>query len=356
MTLQKKNGQSSLICDWQSTLIGINSTIRDCIESLNNSSLKIVLVINDKNQLKGIVSDGDIRRGLLRGLSLQSPLIEVMNAKFLVVPEDLEKNAVLQIMLANKIQQIPVVNQDMHVLNLHILDEVKEDTSINNLMVIMAGGRGIRLLPHTQNCPKPMVEVAGKPMLEHIILRARKLGFESFLISVHHLGDIIEKYFGNGQKWGVNIEYLRETSPLGTAGALSLYSNFGEQPVLVTNGDVLTDVNYKEILDFHEKSSASATMAVRMHEWENPFGVVKIEGIKIVGFEEKPVSMCHINAGVYVLNQEALNLLDFNEYCDMPTLFSKLDQRGYLTVAYPLHEAWLDVGRPSDLKFAQLKN
>jgi NDP-sugar pyrophosphorylase family protein len=219
-------------------------------------------------------------------------------------------------------------------------------------MVIMAGGMGKRLRPHTENCPKPMLPVAGKPMLEHIIDRAKKEGFIHFVISINYLGHMIESHFGNGDNLGVKIHYLREQSPLGTVGALSLLSPMPSLPFVVTNGDVVSDIRFSEILDFHSRHSADATMAVRLHEWQHPFGVVQTQGVEIIGFDEKPIARSHINAGVYVLETSALQLLKPEEKCDMPTLFERLKAQGKLTVAYPMHEPWLDVGRPDDLKQA----
>jgi len=174
------------------------------------------------------------------------------------------------------------------------------------------------------------------------------------VLSVHYLGHMVEEYFGNGERWQISIDYLREDSPLGTAGAISLLNPQPDLPFLVTNGDVLTDINYAEMLDFHMHHGALATMAVRQHEWQHPFGVVRTKGIEIVGFEEKPIHRTHVNAGIYVLDPEALNVLTKGEACDMPTLFERLQNQGKSTIAYPMHEPWLDVGRPDDLERARL--
>ena len=213
----------------------------------------------------------------------------------------------------------------------------------------MAGGMGTRLRPHTENCPKPLVSVAGKPMLEHIIERAKLEGFSHFVLAIHYLGHMIEDYFGNGERLDVRIDYLREQSPLGTAGALGLLNPRPDAPFVVTNGDVITDIRYGELLDFHIRHDAAATMSVRVHEWQHPFGVVQTRGIEIVGFEEKPVARSHINAGVYALNPDALSVLSADAHCDMPSMFERLQSKAKRTVAYPMHEPWLDVGRADDL-------
>jgi NDP-sugar pyrophosphorylase family protein len=216
-------------------------------------------------------------------------------------------------------------------------------------MVIMAGGRGTRLGQHTENCPKPLLPVGGKPMLEHIIERAKAEGFNRFVIAIHYLGQMIEEYFGDGSRWQVQIAYLHEQTPLGTAGALGLMQPRPDEPFLVTNGDVLTDIRYGELLDFHCRHRAAATMAVRQHEWQHPFGVVKTKGVEIIGFEEKPILRSHINAGIYAMEPHTLDSLGLNEHCDMPTLFTRLKERDGRTIVYPMHEPWLDVGRPDDL-------
>jgi NDP-sugar pyrophosphorylase family protein len=219
-------------------------------------------------------------------------------------------------------------------------------------MVIMAGGMGTRLRPHTENCPKPLLSVAGKPMLEHIIDRAKQEGFNRFVLATHYLGYMIEDHFGDGERFDVQISYLREDAPLGTAGALSLLNPLPDAPLVVTNGDVITDIRYGELLDFHVRHAASATMAVRVHEWQHPFGVVQMQGVEIVGFEEKPIARSHINAGVYAIDPAALSVLTSNAQCDMPTLFERLQAKAERTVAYPMHEPWLDVGRLDDLNLA----
>ncbi len=341
---------------WQQAVVSTGATIRQAIRALDQAAIKIVLVINDENELQGTVSDGDIRRGLLKGLDLNSAIATVIHRNALVVPPGMGRETVMQLMVANKIQQIPVVDERRHVVGLHLWDEITTPPLRSNLMVIMAGGKGARLRPFTENCPKPLVTVGGRPMLEHIIERAKFEGFSHFVLAINYLGHMIEEYFGNGERLGVRIDYLREQEPLGTAGALSLLNPRPDLPIVVTNADVITDIRYGELLDFHVHHEAVATMAVRIHEWQHPFGVVQTRGVDIVGFEEKPVARNHINAGVYVLSPEALNALSGEAHCDMPSLFERLQSQGGRTVAYPMHEPWLDVGRPDDLNRANAEN
>ena len=340
---------------WKRAILRPDASIRDAIRNLNDLAIQIVLVANEDGVLEGTLCDGDIRRGLLKGLDLDSPISSVISRSPLVVPPSLSRDLVTQLMVANKIHQIPIVDERRQVQGLHLWDQVVVPTMRENIVVIMAGGLGKRLMPYTGDCPKPMLPVAGKPMLEHIIERAKAEGFSRFVVAVHYLGHMIEDYFGNGHKFGVQVDYLREDKPLGTAGALALLAPRPDQAFLVTNGDVITDIRYGELLDFHNRHAAAATMSVRVHEWQHPFGVVRMDGVDIVGFEEKPVARTHINAGVYALSTAALDCLSPNTACDMPSLFEQLQARGARTVAYPMHEPWLDVGRPEDLQFANMR-
>lgn len=340
---------------WQAAVITLHSTIQDVIKNLDDSALQIALVVSSEKKFLGTITDGDIRRGLLRGLTLDSPIESIMFRDSLVVTPQMSRDMVLQLMQTNRIHQLPIVDEMRRVVGLYLLDEILAPSVRENIFLIMAGGRGKRLMPHTENCPKPMLAVAGKPMLEHIIERAKREGFHNFLISIHYLGHMIEEYFGDGSKFGVSIEYVREEEPLGTAGALSLIEKIPPNPFIVTNGDVLTDIHYAEFLDFHMRHGATATMAVRLHEWQHPFGVVRTKGVEIIGFEEKPVYRSHVNAGIYTLNPEALTRLLPKTHCDMPTLFSRLSDEGLRTIVYPMHEPWIDVGRPDDLHKVNLQ-
>ena len=335
------------------TLLPLGSTIQQAIHSLDVSSMKIIIVTSGDNKIAGTLTDGDIRRGFLRGLKLDSIIDGVINRNPLVVPSDINRELVKQIMQVNKIWQLPVVDREGILVGLHVWDSIMVPESLENWMVIMAGGKGTRLHPHTENCPKPMLEVGGKPMLEHIVERAKRDGFQNFLISLHYLGDMIQEYFGDGKRLGVDINYVREEEPLGTAGCLSLIDRAFEAPFIVTNGDVLTDIHYNEFLDFHVRHQATATMAIRQHEIQNQFGVVLTDGLEIEGFEEKPIYRSHVNAGIYVLDPSSLDFLEPGQQCDMPTLFERIKANMGRTIVYPMHEPWLDVGRPEDLVAAR---
>jgi len=340
---------------WQKSILNFDSSIQQAISNLNSSGLKIVLVVNDKNEFIGTISDGDIRRGLLANLNINDEIKNIIHYEALVVSPEFTEESALRLMEINQIFQIPIINNQKNIVGLFLRDRMAVESERNNIMVIMAGGAGKRLLPHTENCPKPMLQVSGKPILEHIIERAKSEGFRHFVLSINYLGEMIKSYFGNGEKMGVNIDYICEKKPLGTAGALSLLNLKTEEPFIVSNGDVITDIRYGELLDFHVKNNSTATMAVNLYEWKNPYGVVGLDGIKITGFDEKPINRTHINAGVYALSKNSLSFLKKNSHCDMPKLFEELMVSSEKVIAYPMHEPWLDVGNSVDLNKANKK-
>ena len=207
---------------WKKALLQPNALIKDAIEVLSEASLRIVLIVDESSILLGTVTDGDIRRGLLKGLTLNDTISEVVNQKPIVVPRNFPKEEVLKIMSANKVFQVPVIDEDLRLVDLFLWEELSSPAARDNTMVIMAGGKGSRLLPKTEKIPKPMLRLGEKPILEHIIERAKEEGFSRFILAIHHLGEVIEEYFGDGKTLGVKISYVKEKTPLGTAGALSL--------------------------------------------------------------------------------------------------------------------------------------
>ncbi len=335
--------------DWTEVLVRPDASLRDVVAVLDRTGLRIVLVHGPERQLLGTITDGDLRRALLRGDDMSTSASDIMFTSPVVVDEGMTSEDVLSLMRINKLHQLPVVDAEKRLIGLHIWDDILAPSVRDNTVVIMAGGFGTRMGSHTRNCPKPMLKVHGKPMLEHIIVRAAAEGFRNLVISLFYLPDVIRDYFGNGSKWNVRIAYVEEEAPLGTAGALSLLDPKPTLPFIVTNGDVLSDVRLNDMLAFHKMHEAAATMAVRQHEWQHPFGVVKTQGIRIKGFEEKPVYRTHVNAGIYVLEPAALSYLAEGTACDMPALFDRLQDANLATIAYPMHEVWMDVGRPEDL-------
>ena len=257
---------------------------------------------------------------------------------------------------SKEILQLPLIDDSFIVAGLYLRSFSSSPNPIENPIVIMAGGLGKRLMPRTENCPKPMLEVRGKPILQHIIESAKNSGFKNFIISLNYLGHMIEDFFGDGQSFGINITYVTEEDPLGTAGALSLINPVPSVPIIVANGDLISDIDFGDLLNFHLQNNAIASMAVRVFENKQNFGVVRTEGIDIIGFEEKPVIKTKVNAGVYALNPEALLAMEYNTRCDMPSLFTKLQKRNNKTLAYLIYESWTDVGREDDyLKVNRIK-
>lgn len=335
---------------WKSCILSPDESIRAAIDNLVKSSTKIVLVVSNAGEFLGTVCDGDIRRGLLKGIELDSKLAEIIHRPAIVASPEMSRENVKSLMLAHKIQQIPILDEDGVLRGLHEWDDLEVVLERENLFVVMAGGEGRRLMPHTLNTPKPMVLVRGKPMLEHILVKAKANGFRNFVLVVHHMSQVIEEYFGDGSKWEVNVRYIREKKPLGTAGGLAHLSGLDSDPVVVTNGDVISDVNYSEILDFHLKNHAIGTMAVRQHQISHPFGVVNLDGMRITDIVEKPIQSNYINAGVYVISTEAISSLEKDTFMNMTDFFAILLTHTNKVCAYPLYESWVDVGSPEDLR------
>jgi len=341
---------------WRDSIVQINTPIKVAIERLSTIGIKIVLVLDDDHRLLGTICDGDFRRGMLNGLSLEDPVEKIMNKNPRTVNEGTSRLEILKLMNDTKILQIPIVDKDDCVIGLHLWDNMSVQAKYSNIMIIMAGGKGSRLHPQTENRPKPMLLVAGIPILEHIIKRARSQGFNHFIIAINYLGQIIKDYFKDGQKFGVKIEYLHENVPLGTAGALSLLSYKPERAFIVTNGDVITDINYSDFLEYHTVQNAAATVAVHTHEFQIPYGVVQINGLEIESYEEKPIISSFINAGVYALDPDILDFITEPKFRDMPEILNISRDLKKKVIVYPLHESWIDIGRPIDLEIANKNN
>jgi dTDP-glucose pyrophosphorylase len=342
--------------NWREVTLPISSTLKQVIQNMNESGKRFVLFMDRENYFQGTVSDGDIRRGILHGLDLEAAILPMVNRKPQIAPSQTSDSMVLEIMEAKKITYIPLTDANGKLTGLKTWDTLNHINEKKNVMVIMAGGRGVRMQHHTKSCPKPMLTVGDKPMLEHIIDRAKLQGFLRFIISVNYLGNMIKEYFGNGSSKGVEISYLEETKSLGTVGALSLIDPRPTERFILTNGDVLTDINYSGLIDFGATNDAHGVMAVRAFEMHNPYGEVKVEGINITGFTEKPVIRSSINAGIYAFAPKALEYLDFNQFCDIPEFFERLRTARLRTIAYGIHEEWMDVGSPLDLQEASLNN
>jgi dTDP-glucose pyrophosphorylase len=338
---------------WKSICVPASMSVADVIKKIDESSLQIALVIDNSFKLLGTVTDGDIRRAILKGIQLGDKVESIMNSTPITVLEGLSRDQILEKMKELQIRHIPVINKSGEVLHLEILENLLKAQVKKNWIVLMAGGLGSRLGTLTENTPKPLLTVGDKPILETIISKLKSYGFERFYISVNYKAEMIRDYFGDGSKWNVQIRYLQEEKRLGTAGGLSLLPEKPEESVLVMNADLLTTLNFEQLLEFHKKQDVNATMCLRDYNFEVPYGVVKIDNHQVASLEEKPVLKFFVNAGIYVLEPEVLSLIPHNDYFDMTDLFEEILKHGYKTAAFPIREYWLDVGRINDLETAQ---
>jgi dTDP-glucose pyrophosphorylase/predicted transcriptional regulator len=332
-----------------SCLLGIDSSISQVVESLNKSGVQIVVILDKNEKFIGTITDGDIRRAILNGSTIDSSISSLVNKSSLTVDDKMTRDQILSIMQEKRIHQIPIVDSSGTVTGLHLWDQISKPNKIHNTVVIMAGGRGLRLKPLTEKTPKPMIRVNNQPMLENIILRAKSQGFNNFVITINYLAEQIKTYFEDGKKFGVNISYIEENQPLGTAGGLKQLENAHQFPFIVSNGDVLTDTSFIGLLSFHNAYNYDVTIAVKTHEWANPFGVVKTEGTRVVSYIEKPINYATINAGIYCLNPKVLSLMEPEEYLDMSDFIQKCIESGLSVGAYALYEKWQDIGQKEDL-------
>lgn len=333
---------------WKNILASPSTTIREAIRIMDAGALKIALVVDDALHLLGTVSDGDVRRGILKGYSLDDYVSQVMNTSPAVVLQNAGRENILALMRRKKVHQIPIVDQAGILVGLEIIDTIIATTKQNNWVVLMAGGLGTRLKQLTKDTPKPLLKIGGKPILETILENFIDQGFCRFFISVNYKSELIESHFDDGSRWGVQIEYLRENKRLGTGGALGLLPERPSAPLLVMNGDVLTKVNFTQLLDFHGEHKAEATMCVREYDFQVPYGVVKVDKHRIIAIEEKPVQRFFVNAGIYVLEPHTLDLVPPNVFFDMPLLFENLVKQEKETAVFPMREYWLDIGRMDD--------
>ena len=334
-------------------LLTPEATIRTALQRIDAGGAQIALVVDDSRRLLGTVTDGDVRRGILAGRDLGDPVSGVMNPAPSTATIADGRDRVLALMRRRRIHQVPIVDAAGVVLGLELLDELLVPGALPHEVVLLAGGKGTRLHPITHEIPKPLVRVGDRPILERIITTLAEHGFRRFHLAVNHLASQIEDHFGDGARWGVSIDYLREDQPLGTAGALGLLASPPTHPFLVMNGDLLTTVNPRNLLDFHARDGAEATMCVREFDQEVPYGVVRMEGSRFLGVDEKPVQRFYVNAGIYALSPSLLNLLTPGEPLHMTALFGRLHEAGRRAAVFPVREYWLDIGRPPDLERAR---
>lgn len=333
-------------------LVGPTCTIKEVVAVIDRGAVQIALVINEEGRLLGTVTDGDIRRALLRGEGLDVPVQKIMHREFRFLPASASEENALALMRRHTLHQIPALDDLGRIVRLFLLEDLIKPKSLPNLVVIMAGGEGKRLRPLTDACPKPMLRVGGRPLLEIILEQCIEAGFRDFYFAVNYLKEQIKDYFQNGGRWQVKIDYLEENQPLGTAGALSLLPRQPVAPLLVLNGDVLTRVDYTRLLRFHAEQGAAATLCVREYTTQIPYGVVRLDDLRVLTLEEKPVLSHYVNAGIYLLNPGLLELVPNDRFFDMPQLLEHAVQRDHCVSAFPIHEYWLDVGLPETLERA----
>ena len=339
---------------WRNALVKSDASLEQAIEVLDKAALRIALVVDNEERLLGTLTDGDVRRALLKHLPLDTPVNRVMNATPKTAGQEWTSSRILALMDDQELLQLPVLDTEGKLVGLANLHELLNKHRYDNPVFLMAGGFGTRLRPLTNNCPKPMLKVGDKPILEQILLGFVNAGFHRFYISTHYMPEVIRDYFGSGEKWGVSIEYIHEKEPLGTGGALGLLPHDDiNLPLFVMNGDLLTSLNIRSFLEFHESHGSLATMCVRKYEHQVPYGVITSEGTQIKSMIEKPVHKFFVNAGIYLLNPELVKSVGRGVRVDMPTLLEKQIEEGRPVNMFPVHEYWLDIGQMGDFQRAQ---
>lgn len=340
--------------NWESLLVGPETSLEDAVAILDRGGARIVIVADGERRLLGTLTDGDVRRALLRHLPLDVPVGQVMCPTPQVAQREWSREQVLSLMESTRLLQLPVVDDFGRVVGLEMLHDMLERRKIDNPVFLMAGGFGTRLYPLTQSCPKPLLKVGDKPILELILESFIDAGFHRFFVSTHYLPEMIREHFGDGKHWGVSVRYVHEDEPLGTGGALGLLPHDEiDLPLFMMNGDLLTRVNYRGLLDFHHEHESIATMCVREYEHQVPYGVIKSDGHLITGMVEKPVQRFFINAGIYLLAPELVKSVQPGTRIDMPSLLENAMAAGNDVTMFPVHEYWLDIGRMDDFQRAQ---
>ena len=338
--------------NWKESLIQPSSTVEDARRVIDRSSMRIALVVDERNRLLGIITESDFRKGILQRIPLDSCVTEIMNASPKTALLTEVETKVAQFFEETRLMHLPVIDVDGILVDVEYYDEHLKISKQDNWVVIMAGGLGGRLRPLTEDIPKALLKVGSKPILERIIENCENYGFSKFFLSVHYKAEMIEEYFSNGSAWGIQIEYLKEKKQMGTAGALSLLSEIPSKPFFVINGDLLTDLNFQDLVNFHSEHKVFATMCIREYEFVVPYGVVRTKDGKIEEIDEKPLHSFFVNAGIYLFEPEVLELVPQDSYLDMPDLFKLIIDSGKDTAVFPIREYWMDVGRIDDYRRA----
>lgn len=338
--------------DYKKVLVNPRISIREALVSLDKSALQILVVTGEESKLLGTITDGDIRRGLLNGMSLDDPIESIVFTTPTVGLVNESNQEIINKAIAKKLHQIPLVDENGTVVGLREIDELIHPSIKENKVVLMVGGLGTRLHPLTHNTPKPLLKVGDKPILHTIVERFAEYGFINIVMCINYKGQMIQDYFGDGSEFGVSISYVLEEERMGTAGALSLLPEKPEEPFFVMNGDLLTNVNFGSLLEYHHQQNSLATMCVREYDFQVPYGVVNVNEHQITSIEEKPVHSFFVSAGIYMLSPDCLSLIPGGKYYDMPSLFEHLIEDRKNVLSFPIHEYWLDIGRMNEYEQA----
>jgi dTDP-glucose pyrophosphorylase len=339
--------------DFGKILVHADTSLLDAMHRLDKGAAQIVLIVDENNRLLGTVTDGDTRRALLRGVTLDVPASTIMNKTPFTVDAGTSRERAIALMRKHTIHQLPVLDAAGRVVELITLDEALRGAQQETLVVLMAGGLGNRLRPLTETTPKPLLPIGGRPLLEITITNLARQGFGRFLISVNYKANMFRESLADGKRLGVEIDYVEETERLGTAGALRLLPGRPTSPILVMNGDILTNFDAQQLTAFHRAHGAMATLCVREYQWQIPYGVVQIENGRLASIHEKPTRREFVSAGINILSPEALDLIPHNGPFDMPMLMEAAAAAGSPPAIYPLREYWLDIGHLEDLQRAQ---
>lgn len=339
--------------DLDKILILKDSNIIQCLEKLNVGATKFVLVVDKDRKLLGTVTDGDVRRGILNKVDLNSNVQDIMNTNPVVAHSDLSRNEIQKIMIERDISFIPLVDSENKIISVHLLKELLSFEKKENYVILMVGGLGTRLMELTAETPKPMLDVGGKPILLTIVEQLKKFGYHKFIFAINYKSHVIENFFGDGRKFDISVSYIKEERRMGTAGALSLIQIENNLPFIVMNGDVLTKMNFDELLKHHVLNDFDATICLRKYDYQIPFGVVSIEGDRVLHIEEKPVKSHYVSSGIYMLSPKVLKEIPHDSYFDMPALFEKMVNSDCKVGAFPFFEYWIDIGRIDDFHRAQ---
>lgn len=340
--------------NWESVLVAPDVPLEEAIAVLDREALRVILVVDSDRTLRGTLTDGDVRRALLNHVALETPVRNVMFPSPRVAGRTWSKEKILALMEKHQLLQVPIVDDAGRVVGLETLQGLISRRHRDNPVFLMAGGFGTRLRPLTNNCPKPLLKVGDKPILQLILESFISAGFYRFFISTHYMPEMIREYFGNGERWGIDIRYVHEEAPLGTGGALGLLPHSEiDLPLFMMNGDLLTNLDFNNLLNFHNDHDGVATMCVRQYEHRVPYGVIESDGHLIRSMVEKPIYKYFINAGIYLLSPHLVKSVTPNTKIDMPTLLEQNIAHGKNVNMFPIHEYWLDIGRIEDFQRAQ---